>query len=178
MSHTLHVSSITRLALAVLLLTLGACQAGRYRYTVNDNVIYQPGGPGKTSHNVLRDAALQACLDQQLEADANDDLSQVKQLACAGNGVQTLSGIASLPALEQLELSDNRIDDLRPLAPLKNLRVLGLRNNPVTTLSVLMDMQLLRFVSLQGSELLPCREVAVLKGKLGNTLGEPAHCKE
>jgi Leucine-rich repeat (LRR) protein len=178
MSHALHVSSAIRVALAVLLTMLGSCQAGNYRYVLNDNVLYQPGGPGKATDNVLRDAALQACLDQQLEADGTSDLAQIKQLACAGNGVQTLSGIARLPALEQLELSDNRIDDLRPLAPLKNLRVLGLRNNPVTSIHLLMDMQLLRFVSLQGSDKLPCKEVAALKNKLGNTLGEPTHCNE
>jgi len=158
-----------------LLLLLTACK-GHYIYTFNDNVVYRPGAAGEPNANVFRDTNLQGCLNQVLEAEKITDLGKVQLLACAGSNVEVLAGIQKLTGLEQLELSDNKIKDLRPLASLKNLRVVGLRNNPFTTLSPLLDLQLLRFVSLQGDEQLPCKEIAELKTRLGNTLTEPLHC--
>ena len=157
------------------LLLLASCKGG-YIYTFNDNVVYRPGAAGEPNANVFRDANLQGCLNQALEAEKITDLAKLKLLACAGSNVEVLAGIQKLSGLEQLELSDNKIKDLRPLGSLKNLRVLGLRNNPFSTVSPLNDMQLLRFVSLQGDEQLSCSEIAGLKARLGNTLSEPLHC--
>ncbi|MEI7950496.1 MAG: leucine-rich repeat domain-containing protein [Gammaproteobacteria bacterium] len=160
------------------LLLLAACKNNHFVYTFNDNVINTPGEPGQQLANLLRDANLQGCLNQLVDAGKITDLAMVKLLACPGSGVHTLVGIDKLSGLEQLELSDNTISDLFPLADLKNLRTLGLRNNPLTSIAPLAEMQLLRFVSLQGNDRLPCKELAALKARLGNTLSEPLHCVE
>jgi Leucine-rich repeat (LRR) protein len=157
--------------------TVAGCH-GPYTYTFNDNVIFAPGKNTAANTSVLQDAALQACLNQYLEASGQTALAQVKLLACPGSGVETLVGIDALSGLEQLELSDNRISDLRPLVPLRNLRVLGLRNNPLTTVTPLLVLPILRFVSLTGDDQLRCNDVAALRNKLGNTLTGPLQCAE
>jgi hypothetical protein len=167
-----------QLACGFALLALASCRGG-YTYTLNDSVIYSPTAAGNPGATVLRDAALQACLNQVLKKDqAPVKLEDVRLLACPGSGVETLIGIENLPQLEQLELSENQIRDLKPLTQLRDLRVLALRNNPLASIEPLLNLPVLRFVSLQGAEQLPCKELAKLKTKLGNTLGEPLHCTE
>ncbi len=168
----------TRTALCSALLLLASCKNSHYTYTFNDNVVYAPGGTNQSVATVLRDANLQGCLNQLMEAGKLVELEEVKLLACPGSGISSLIGIDKLTGLEQLELSDNKISDLRPLEMLKNLRVIGLRNNPLNSIAPLVDMQPLRFVSLQGDDRLPCKEVASLKARIGNTLSEPVHCVE
>lgn len=169
---------VLRSAGPAVFLFLAGCHGG-YTYTFNDNVIFSPGQESSaTPPTALRDPALQACLNQYLEASGLTALDQVKLLACPGSGVATLAGIEAMTGLEQLELSDNKVSDLRPLMPLRNLRVLGLRNNPVATVAPLIELPILRFVSLLGDEQLRCDDVAELRNKLGNTLTVPLHCAE
>lgn len=157
---------------------LSACSGQRYNYTFNDNVIFSPNPSLTGPRALLRDAALQACLNQIMEAANQDDPAKVKLLACPGNGVETLAGIDALAQLEQLELSDNRINDIGALRQLKNLRVLGIRNNRITSIAALEDLPLLRFVSLQENNQIPCAQLNELKTRLGNTLNSPAQCAE
>lgn len=159
-------------------LTLTGCHGG-YTYTFNDSVVYNPNENRTPNAGVLRDAALQACLNQYLGGpNAPSVLAEIKLLACPGSGVQTLGGIEALSGLEQLELSDNQVSDLSPLRPLLNLRVLAIRNNPIGDITVLNELPILRFISLQGNDGLPCSQVAALRQRLGNTLNAPLHCKE
>jgi Leucine-rich repeat (LRR) protein len=182
-THLSSYSTLTRLVTRNLVcglavLALASCRGG-YTYTLNDSVIYSPTDAGNPTASVLRDSALQACLNQVLKKDQRPvKLEDVRLLACPGSGVETLIGIENLPHLEQLELSDNQIHDLKPLTQLRDLRVLALRNNPVASIEPLLSLPALRFVSLQGAEQLPCKELAKLKTKLGNTLSEPLHCTE
>lgn len=157
---------------------LGGCSGQRYNYTFNDNVVFGPGASAGAPRAVLRDAALQACLNQVMEAAQLSDPATVKLLACPGSGVETLAGIDSLQQLENLELSDNRIDDLGPLSRVRNLRVLSVRNNRITNIGALKELALLRFVSLQDNNQIPCVQIEELKSRLGNTFNAPAQCVE
>lgn len=165
-------------ALVLIVAVLPSCSSRRYTYTFNDNVVFSPGPSSGGTRAVLRDPALQACLNQIMEALSQTDPAAVKLLACPGNGVETLAGIEALEQLEQLELSDNRITDIGPLGQLKNLRVLGMRNNRITSIGALEDLALLRFVSLQDNNGIPCSQISELKSRLGNTLSSPAQCTE
>lgn len=162
----------------LVLVLLSGCAGQRYNYTFNDNVIFSPNASLTGTGALLRDPALQGCLNQILEAMGQTDPSTVKLLACPGSGVETLTGIEELEQLEQLELSDNRIVDIGPLSQLKNLRVLGIRNNRITSISALQNLALLRFVSLQENNRIPCSQLENLRARLGNTLNAPAQCVE
>jgi Leucine-rich repeat (LRR) protein len=163
---------------SMLLVMLSSCAGQRYNYTFNDNVVFSPNPSLTGTGAVLRDSALQGCLNQILQAAGQTDPATVKLLACPGSGVETLAGIETLQQLEQLELSDNRIEDISPLSQLKNLRVLGIRNNRFSSISALQDLSLLRFVSLQGNDRIPCSQLETLKARLGNTLSSPDQCTE
>jgi hypothetical protein len=163
-----------RLALSAAFLLLLACKQNPYTVTFNDNVVYSPNAAIRDK--VLDDPALQACLNQVLASNTNNDLGDVTLIACPGAGITTLEGIANLPNLEQLDVSDNIISNLSPLLALKKLRVLGLRNNAVGNVGVLVSLPLLRFVSLSGNNRISCRDLAALENKLGNTLDKPLTC--
>lgn len=166
--------------LTSLLLASGlmGCQ-GSYTYTFNDSVVYNPADNRRPNAGLLRDASLQACLNQYLGGpSAPASLSEITLLACPASGVESLAGIESLAGLEQLEISDNRISDLGPLRSLRNLRVLGVRNNALHDVGMLGDLPLLRFISLQGNDALPCSQIAALRERLGNTLGAPQRCSD
>ena len=157
-------------------LLLIACKHNPYTVTFNNNVVYTPNAALRDK--VLDDAALQACLNQVLASNKDMDLEGVTLIACPAAGITTLDGIGNLPNLEQLDVSDNAITNISPLLALKNLRVLGLRNNMVGSVGALASLPLLRFVSLSGNSRIPCREVAALESKLGNTLDKPLTCLE
>lgn len=166
------------LLLTSLLLASGlvGCHGG-YTYTFNDSVVYNPADNRRPNTGLLRDASLQACLNQYLGGpSAPASLGEITLLACPASGVESLAGIEILAGLEQLEISDNRVTDLSPLRSLRNLRVLGVRNNSLTDVGMLSDLPLLRFISLQGNDALPCSQIAALRERLGNTLGAPLQC--
>jgi internalin A len=165
------------LSLLALLCCLCGCKGG-YTYTFNDNVLFSPNDESKKSEDSLLDTALQACLNETLQANQQLTAAEVKLLACPGSGVESLQGIGTLSALEQLELSDNRLRDVRPLLQLRNLRVLSIRNNQLDTALPLLELPLLRFISLLGNPSLRCDEIATMRKKLGNTLVAPAHCAQ
>lgn len=153
---------------------LGGCKGLPYTVTFNDKVLYTPNAILR--EGLLRDAGLQACLNQALESGEQQDPLAVTLLACPGVGVESLAGIEALVALEQLELSDNNITNLSPLLNLKNLRVLNLRNNAVGDIRALENLPILRFVSLEGNDRIPCRQLEALEQRLGDTLNRPLRC--
>jgi len=161
------------LGLAPLLL-LTACSLQPYTIVFNDNVLYSPNEI--LQQGILRDAGLQACLNQAMQSNELDDATGVTLLACPGVGVQSLAGIEALVNLEQLEISDNNITNLSPLLPLKNLRVLSMRNNAIGDIRPLSTLPILRFVSLEGNDRIPCGQLNTLQEKLGDTLSRPLSC--
>lgn len=162
--------------LALLSLLLAGCSLDRYNFIFNDNVVYSPNTALQDA--VLRDAALQACLNQSLTKAGSEDLNGITLLACPSAGVETLVGIDALENLQQLELSDNAVSNLSPLGNLRNLRVLSLRNNRIGNVGVLESLPLLRFLALDGNNGIPCRQLDSLERKLGNTLSRPTGCAQ
>ncbi|MEY4643114.1 MAG: hypothetical protein RLZZ227_3108 [Pseudomonadota bacterium] len=170
----LQKAQVAHLLLPLFCCVLTACNLKPYTLVLNDNIVYTPNESLRNA--TTQDPALQACLDQALERSKLSDPATVTLLACAGAGVQTLAGIEALVNLEQLELSGNAITNLSPLIPLKKLRVLGLRNNRVGDARPLDELPILRFLSLEGNEGVPCRQLAALEQRLGNTFGRPQSC--
>jgi hypothetical protein len=154
-----------------LLLAISACN---HTISFNDNVIYSPNS--RSDQGPLRDPGLQACLNQVLAANPEQNVTSVTLIACPDAGIRTLAGIEALTSLEQLEVSDNQISDLSPLASLINLRVLGIRSNALGDIRTLQALSILRFVSLQGNNGIPCRQLDDLQQRLGNTLNRPTTC--
>ena len=167
-------STPSLLSLLFFPLLLGGCSLDRYNFIFNDNIVYSPNAALENA--VLRDPALQACLNQTMTSNNTDDPATITLLACPGAGVESLVGIEALESLQQLELSDNQISNLSPLGNLRNLRVLSLRNNRIGNVGTLENLPILRFLSLEGNERVPCRQIDSLERKLGNTFGRPAAC--
>jgi len=64
---------------------------------------------------------------------------QVERLSLAGDELQSLAFVSSMPNLRELDISDNYITDVSPLTKLAHLERLSCGGNPITNLSVLPD---------------------------------------
>ena len=161
------------MALSFTGILLVSCSS--YQVTLNNNVLYTPGGKPATP-SLVSDPDLQGCLNQLL-ANAGNDPEKITLLACPAAGIKSLAGIGALPNLEQLELSDNEISDLSPLLDLVNLRVLGIRNNRISAVSTLLALPIIRFIALEGNNSIPCKQLDALEKKIGRTLSRPERCQ-
>ncbi len=144
---------ISRMAmlLTLPLLFLNAC--ADYRFTMNDTVIYTPGGifRGYT----IADEGLRNCIAQTIEDRKISRAVELVELNCSYAGVASLEGIHTFHGLELLILS----------------------NNQVTDLSALFDLQSLGEVHLDGNTQLPCQQLANVQSRPGVHLVKPEQCE-
>ena len=93
----------------------------------------------RTTYAAIPDPALRRCLEQALDKEADEAISQeelaaLTSLACRSAQVSNLSGISGATSLAELDLRDNVIADIAALAANSGLGtgdVLDLRGNPL-----------------------------------------------
>lgn len=104
---------------------------------VSTAMLAAPLGASATQSDAMAldgmDPALVACINEQLDQDATDPISEaqagsITDLTCDGAGVASFDGIGRLPNLEQLSVDDNgqAIANLEALGALDHLETLSL----------------------------------------------------
>ena len=144
--------SLYFLALAALLMAVSGCD--RYRVTVNERVISEPG---RVLASVdVADDALKACIEQTARDRQIRTTDQLRTLVCTHGGIRDLEGIQVFSKLGTLNLA----------------------NNELTTIAPLLFLGSLESVNLEGNGELDCGEVKSLQKQLPGdaTLIAPGHC--
>ena len=81
------------------------------------------------------------------------NLTGLKELYLAGNGISDVSPLAGLTGLTRLELRDNHISDISPLAGLTNLEWLNLLTNDISDISPVAGLSSLKWMNLHNNKI-------------------------
>jgi hypothetical protein len=123
--------------------------------------------------NALRDLPSSVPLPEDFPKQARDMIlagtvppalwwPDLKRLSFVKTGLQDLSPLASLTALESLDLRGTPVSDVNPLAGLTALKILHLINAPVSDVSPLASLTALQSLDLRGTLVSDVRPLASL----------------
>lgn len=123
------IRSVHRCLLAILFTTIGFLNGcGRYAFTLNDNLIYEP--PKLFDNFSLVDQALSECVKQHIIDNAITEPTQLTTLTCRHAGITSLAGLEVFSELTLLDLSYNALISIETLNKLEKLSLLKLNDNP------------------------------------------------
>lgn len=146
---------------------------GSYDVTVNDRLVYTP--KPLFSDYRIPDPALAGCVERAIADAKVSNAAQLRELACSGQSISSLSGLATFTGLSRLELSGNAITDLSPLSALTTLELLYLKDNRIVDPVPLYKLPALREVDLRGNADLLCPDQAALF--IPESVRLPQHCR-
>ncbi|HIG66820.1 MAG TPA: hypothetical protein EYQ44_03200 [Porticoccaceae bacterium] len=124
-----------------------------YEITLNDQPILLRE-PVPVNVNVL-DSGLSRCLSETLKIQSHTDISDLNTLDCSFAGIKTLDGLEQFQGLVGVKLNGNELSDIGPLLLLGRLAI----------------------ADLEGNNNIPCEQVQVLEGYIGNGLTHSKDCK-
>ena len=152
--------------------TLSGC--ADYKFTVNDQVVYNPAPLFKDFD--VPDAPLRDCLKQHIADASVTAADQLTELNCSHAGVASLEGLQVFTRLVRLKLSNNAIDSVVPLANTVGLKELYLDGNQLRNIMPLRGLPELEYLNLGQNADLVCMQLDFFKRKPRLELVSPGHC--
>ena len=101
------------------------------------------------------DSGLSRCLSETLKMQSHTDISGLSTLDCSFAGIKTLDGLEQFQGLVRVKLNGNELSDIGPLLSLGQLAVADVENN----------------------NNIPCEQLQVLQGYIGEGLTHSQDCK-
>lgn len=154
-------------ALCLLALLLGAC-AGGLTVSVNDQAVYDP--QGRIGGENVRSANLQGCINLSMQQQKVETPEELTVLSCPESEINNLENVGVLKSLRFLDLTGNAISNVTPLENLDNLSGLILARNSLRDVNTLINLSTLTSLNITGNDAIPCRQVSLLREKLGDNL--------
>ena len=124
-----------------------------YEITLNDQPILLRK-PVPVNVTVF-DSGLSRCLSETLKMQSHTDISDLNTLDCSFAGIKILDGLEQFQGLVRVKLNGNELSDIGPLLSLGQLTIADLENN----------------------NNIPCEQLQVLQGYIGNGLTHSQDCK-
>ncbi|MBR6458799.1 MAG: leucine-rich repeat domain-containing protein [Actinomycetaceae bacterium] len=123
---------------------------------------------GAAAKNVIKDANLKKCVNEQLSRSANQavtakDLQGLKSLKCNQRKIANIQGLQHATSLEILNLEHNQVSDVSALAKLTKLRHLHLDGNRISNVSPLSKLTELEDLYLRANRISNVSALAKLK---------------
>ena len=124
-----------------------------YEITLNDQpILLRKPVPEDVT---VFDSGLSRCLSETLKMQNHTDISGLNTLDCSFAGIKTLDGLEQFQGLVRVKLNDNELSDIGPLLSLGQLAVADVENN----------------------NNIPCEQLQVLQGYIGEGLTHSQDCK-
>ena len=124
-----------------------------YEITLNDQpILLRKPVPEDVT---VFDSGLSRCLSETLKMQSHTDISGLNTLDCSFAGIKILDGLEQFQGLVRVKLNDNELSDIGPLLSLGQLTIADLENN----------------------NNIPCEQLQVLQGYIGNGLTHSQDCK-
>ena len=136
---------------AIAISLLSSCSD--YEITLNDQPILLRK-PVPVDVTVF-DSGLSRCLSETLKMQSHTDISDLNTLDCSFAGIKILDGLEQFQGLVRVKLNGNELSDIGPLLSLGQLTIADLENN----------------------NNIPCEQLQVLQGYIGNGLNHSQDCK-
>ena len=136
---------------AIAISLLSSCSD--YEITLNDQPILLRK-PVPVDVTVF-DSGLSRCLSETLKMQSHTDISDLNTLDCSFAGIKILDGLEQFQGLVRVKLNGNELSDIGPLLSLGQLTIADLENN----------------------NNIPCQQLQVLQGYIGNGLTHSQDCK-
>ena len=136
---------------AIAISLLSSCSD--YEITLNDQPILLRK-PVPVDVTVF-DSGLSRCLSETLKMQNHTDISGLNTLDCSFAGIKILDGLEQFQGLVRVKLNGNELSDIGPLLSLGQLTIADLENN----------------------NNIPCEQLQVLQGYIGNGLTHSQDCK-
>ena len=136
---------------AIAISLLSSCSD--YEITLNDQPILLRK-PVPVDVTVF-DSGLSRCLSETLKMQSHTDISDLNTLDCSFAGIKILDGLEQFQGLVRVKLNSNELSDIGPLLSLGQLTIADLENN----------------------NNIPCEQLQVLQGYIGNGLTHSQDCK-
>jgi Leucine-rich repeat (LRR) protein len=136
---------------AIAISLLSSCSD--YEITLNDQPILLRK-PVPVDVTVF-DSGLSWCLSETLKMQSHTDISDLNTLDCSFAGIKILDGLEQFQGLVRVKLNGNELSDIGPLLSLGQLTIADLENN----------------------NNIPCEQLQVLQGYIGNGLTHSQDCK-
>ena len=136
---------------AIAISLLSSCSD--YEITLNDQPILLRK-PVPVDVTVF-DSGLSRCLSETLKMQSHTDISDLNTLDCSFAGIKILDGLEQFQGLVRVKLNGNELSDIGPLLSLGQLTIADLENN----------------------NNIPCEQLQVLQGYIGNGLTHSRDCK-
>ena len=136
---------------AIAISLLSSCS--HYEITLNDQPILLRK-PVPVDVTVF-DSGLSRCLSETLKMQSHTDISDLNTLDCSFAGIKILDGLEQFQGLVRVKLNGNELSDIGPLLSLGQLTIADLENN----------------------NNIPCEQLQVLQGYIGNGLTHSQDCK-
>ncbi len=136
---------------AIAISLLSSCSD--YEITLNDQpILLRKPVPEDVT---VFDSGLSRCLSETLKMQSHTDISGLNTLDCSFAGIKTLDGLEQFQGLVRVKLNGNELSDIGPLLSLGQLTIADLENN----------------------NNIPCEQLQVLQGYIGNGLTHSQDCK-
>jgi Leucine-rich repeat (LRR) protein len=124
-----------------------------YEITLNDQpILLRKPVPEDVT---VFDSGLSRCLSETLKMQSHTDISGLSALDCSFAGIKTLDGLEQFQGLVRVKLNDNELSDIGPLLSLGQLAIANVENN----------------------NNIPCEQLQVLQGYIGEGLTHSQDCK-
>ncbi len=124
-----------------------------YEITLNDQpILLRKPVPEDVT---VFDSGLSRCLSETLKMQSHTDISGLNTLDCSFAGIKTLDGLEQFQGLVRVKLNGNELSDIGPLLSLGQLTIADLENN----------------------NNIPCEQLQVLQGYIGEGLTHSQDCK-
>ena len=136
---------------AIAISLLSSCSD--YEITLNDQPILLRK-PVPVDVTVF-DSGLSRCLSETLKMQSHTDISDLNTLDCSFAGIKILDGLEQFQGLVRVKLNGNELSDIGPLLSLGQLTIADLENN----------------------NNIPCEQLQVLQGYIGEGLTHSQDCK-
>ncbi|MFL0809822.1 MAG: leucine-rich repeat domain-containing protein [Agarilytica sp.] len=160
--------------IAVVMVTLLICSCQRYSVSLNDRVVYTP--PTLLSDYTIQDEALRACVDAMIQESSIDSAEQLDRLACPEGKIANLKGIEAFTKLKVLGLAGNIIQDISILGSLPALEQIDVSHNNILDFGVLKSLSVLRSAKLDGNKDAQCESLNTFASSIKIT--RPKHCSD
>ena len=136
---------------AIAISLLSSCSD--YEITLNDQpILLRKPVPEDVT---VFDSGLSRCLSETLKMQNHTDISGLNTLDCSFAGIKILDGLEQFQGLVRVKLNGNELSDIGPLLSLGQLTIADLENN----------------------NNIPCEQLQVLQGYIGNGLTHSQDCK-
>ena len=136
---------------AIAISLLSSCSD--YEITLNDQpILLRKPVPEDVT---VFDSGLSRCLSETLKMQSHTDISGLSTLDCSFAGIKILDGLEQFQGLVRVKLNGNELSDIGPLLSLGQLTIADLENN----------------------NNIPCEQLQVLQGYIGNGLTHSQDCK-